>query len=86
MILKSDHSLCKYSVQSNRLLSMLRIVLSRVSLSLMKRGQWSKKWVEDSICWPQLYEGFIVSWKLCLNLCSVEWFRPSLGLVMNLLP
>ena len=74
------------SVQSNSLLSRLRMVLRRVLLSLIKKGQWRKKWVADSISWPQLHKGFIVSWKLCLNLCSLKWLRPSLSLVISLIP
>ena len=29
---------------------------------------------------------FIVSWKLCLNLWSLKWLRPSLNLVISLIP
>ena len=61
-------------------------MLRRVCLSLIKKGQWRKKWVADSIFWPQLHKGFIVSWKLCLNLCSLKWLRPSLSLVISLIP
>ena len=55
-------------------------------LSLIKKGQWRKKWVVDSISWPQLHKGFNVSWKLCLNLCSLRWLKPSLSLVISLIP
>ena len=55
-------------------------------LSSIKKRQWRKKWVADSISWPQLHKGFIVSWKLCLNLCSLRWLRPSLSLVISLIP
>ena len=61
-------------------LSRLRIVLRRVRVSSIKKVQWREKWVEDSISWPQSYKGFIVSWKLCLNLCSFKWLRLSLSL------
>ena len=61
-------------------------MLRRVRLSLIKKGQWRKKWVMDSISWPQLHKGFNVSWKLCLNLCSLKWLRPSLSLVISLIP
>ena len=36
--------------------------------------------------WTQLHKGFNVSWKLCLNLCSLRWLRPSLSLVISLIP
>ena len=36
--------------------------------------------------WPQLNKWFIVSWKLCLNLCSLKWLRPSLSLLISLIP
>ena len=74
------------SVQSKSLLSVLCIVLRRVRLSSMKKGQWRKKWMEHSISWPQLHKGFIASWKLCLNSSSLKWLRPSLSLVISLIP
>ena len=40
----------------------------------------------QTISWQQLHKGFIVSWKLCLNLCSLKWLRPSLSLVISLIP
>ena len=40
----------------------------------------------SSRSWPQLHKGSIVSWKLCLNLCSLKWLRPSLSLVISLIP
>ena len=36
--------------------------------------------------WPQLNKGCTVSWKPCLNLCSLKWLRPSLSLVISLIP
>ena len=71
---------------SNSLLSRLSIVPRRVRFSLIKKGWWRKRWVADSIFWPQLHNGFVVSWKLCLNLCSLKWLRPSLSLVIDLIP
>ena len=62
------------------------MVLRRLRLSLIKKRQWRKKWVVDSISWLQLHKGFIVSWKLCFNLCSLKWLRPSLSLVISLIP
>ena len=35
---------------------------------------------------PQLHNGFKVSWKLCLNLWSRKWLRPTRSLVSNLIP
>ena len=35
---------------------------------------------------PQLQTGLRVSWKLCRNLCSRRWLRPSLNLLINLIP
>ena len=61
-------------------------MLWRVRLSLIKKGQWRKKWVADSMSWPQLNKGCTVSWKPCLNLCSLKWLRPSLSLVISLIP
>ena len=83
---KSNICVRSESVKSNSLQSRLRIVLRRVRLSLIKKGQWRKKWVADSISWPQLHKGFIVSWRLCLNLCYLKWLRPSLSLVISLIP
>ena len=34
---------------------------------------------------PQLQNRFTESWKLCLNLCSHNWLRPSRSLVINLI-
>ena len=65
---------------------MLRIVLRRVLLSLKKNRHWRKRWVVDSISWPQLHKGFNVCWKLSLNLCSLKWLKPSLSLVISLIP
>ena len=83
---KSNVCVRSKSVESNSLLSRLRIVVKRVRLSLLKKGQWRKKWIVDSISWPQLHKGFNVPWKLCLNLCFLRWLRPSLCLVISLIP
>ena len=53
------------------------------AFSVNKEGTVEKKWVENLIAW---HKWFIASWKLCLNLCSLKWFRPSLSLVVNLIP
>ena len=51
-------------------------------LSLTNWGQWRRKYTSS----PQLHNGFIVSWNLCLNLCSLKWFNPSLSLVIRKIP
>ena len=83
---KSNVCVTLQSVKPNSLLLRLRIGLRRVRLSLIKKGQWRKKWAEGSISWPQLHEGFILSWTLCLNSCSLQWLRPSLSLVISFIP
>ena len=35
---------------------------------------------------PHKQNGFRVSWKLCLNLCSRKWLRPRRSLVRYLIP
>ena len=73
------------SQRSTRLLSMFTRVLTRVRLSIIYVGQW-RKCAVDSISKPQLQNGFKESWKLCLNLCSCKWLKPSRSLVINLIP
>ena len=55
----------------------------RVYLSLLNNEQWRKKWVVDLIPWPQLHKGFKDPWKLCLNLCSLKWFKPTRSRVIS---
>ena len=74
------------SQRSRRLLSMFTRVLRRVRLSVIYVGQWRRKCAVDSISKPQLQNGFKESWKLCLNLCSRKWLKPSRSLVINLIP
>ena len=74
------------SQRSRRLLSMFTRVLRRVRLSVIYVGQWKRKCAVDSISKPQLQNGFKESWKLCLNLCSRKWLKPSRSLVINLIP
>ena len=74
------------SVLFNRLHSILLKVLRRVYLSLVNNGQWRKKWVVDSIPCSQLHKRFNDSWKLCLNLCSLKWFKPRRSHVISLIP
>ena len=74
------------SQRSRRLLSMFSIVLRRVRLSIIYMGQWRRKCAADSISKLQLQNGFRGSWKLCLDLCSRKWLKPSHSLVINLIP
>ena len=74
------------SQRSRRLLSMFTRVLRRVRLSIIYVGQWRRKCAVDSISKPQLQNGFKESWKVCLNLCSRKWLKPSRSLVINLIP
>ena len=48
--------------------------------------QWRRKWLVVSISWPQLQIGFKQSWKICLNLWSAKWLKPSLILVSSFKP
>ena len=68
------------------LLSISFKLYRRVDRSAWNKGQWRKKWDVVSISRPQLQRGFQVPWKLCLNLCSLRWLRPSLNLDTNLIP
>ena len=74
------------SVLSNNLWSILLKLFRSVQRSLLYKGQWRKKWIADSTSLPQLHIGLIESWKLCLNLCSRKWLRPSRILVIYLTP
>ena len=49
-------------------------------------NSWEKKWVVDSVPWPQLHTGFEDFWKLCLNLCSLKWLKPRRRCVISLIP
>ena len=74
------------SQRSRRLLSICPIVLRRVRLSIIYMGQWRRKCAVDSISKLQLQNGFRGSWKLCLDLCSRKWLKPSHSLAINLIP
>ena len=63
---------------------MLPIVLTRVLLSFTNWGQWRRKCSVDSTSWPQPHSGFIVLWKLYLNLYSHKSLIPNQRLVMVL--
>ena len=42
-----------------------------------------KKWVVDSIPWPQLQKAIP---RNCLNLCSLKWLKPRWSRVISLIP
>ena len=63
-------------VLSTSLWSMLTKLFRIVQLSLLYKGQWSKKWIADSTSLSQLHIRLSVSWKLRLNLCSRSWLSP----------
>ena len=73
-------------VFSNKLQLKLPKVLRTVLLSLTNWGQWRRKCSVDSTSFPQLHSGFNISWKPCLNLCSLKWLKPSLSLVIRQIP
>ena len=74
------------SQRSRRWLSVFSIVLRRVHLSIIYVGQWRRMCAVYSISELQLQNGFKESWKICLNLCSRKWLKPSSSLVINLIP
>ena len=45
-----------------------------------------KKWEVDSDSKLKEHSGFIVSWKLWLNLFSLRWLKPKRNLVRSLIP
>ena len=53
---------------------------------VIKFWQRRKKWEVDSISRLQEHSGLIVSWKLCLNLCSLRWLKPTRSLVSSFIP
>ena len=55
------------------------IVLKKCIFLSKIRG--SVEWSSQLI---QLHNGLIIFWKLCLNLHSLKWLKPSLSLVINL--
>ena len=69
---------------SNKLQLKLPKVLRRVSLSF---AIWDSG--GEIVLWTsflQLRSRFKVSWKPCLNLCSLKWLKPSLSLVIRQIP
>ena len=63
---------------------MLFIVLRRVCLSSLYMGQWRMWWEVDSASNCN-YKFDFVPWKLCLNLRSCKWLRPTCSLVISLI-
>ena len=62
-----------------KILESIRLIFSKnVFLAQRWLRQWRRKCLVVSISWPQLKIGFKQSWKLCLNLWSAKWFKPSL--------
>ena len=53
---------------------------------LEKMWQRIKKWQVSSASRERGYNGFNVSWKLCLNLCSLRWLKPTRRRVNNFKP
>ena len=86
VIPKSKFCVKTLLVFCNKLQLKLPKVLRRVHLSLTNSGQWRRKCSLDSTSFPQLYSGFNVSWKPCLNFCSFKWLKPSLILVIRQIP
>ena len=80
VLIKTGSQRCKI------FLLMFFMLLRRVGLSVIYMEQWRRKYAVDSIPKPQLQNGFKESWKLCLNLCSRKWLKPSRSLVSNLIP
>ena len=59
----------------------------RLVLGVMKFWQRrTKKWEVDSIFRLQEHYRVIVSWKLCLNLCSLRLLKPTRSLVSSFIP
>ena len=73
-------------VLCNKLQSRLFTVLRRVHLPLMYKRQWRKKWVLNTVSWLHWHKGLMESWKLCLNLCCLKWFKLSQCRLINLIP
>ena len=65
---------------------MFLMVFRRVCLSVIYMGQWRRTCAVDSVSKPQLQNRFKEFGKLCLNLCSRKWLKPSHSLVINLIP
>ena len=66
--------------------SSLRSSFMRLVLGVMKFWQRRKKSEVDSTSRLQEHSGLIVSWKLCLNLCSLRWLKPTRSLVSSFIP
>ena len=60
--------------------SSLRSSFMRLVLGAMKFWQRRKQWEIDSIFRLQEHSRLIASWKLCLNLRSLRWLKPTRSL------
>ena len=82
-----DYQIKEFELQKNLICLIFCCQLfKRVCLRIVKLWQWRKKCMVVSTSRPQLHNGFKVSWKLCLNLWSRKWLRPTRSLVSNLIP
>ena len=57
----------------------------RVCLASKYSGQWRKKQFMDSIPFPQIQMGFIVTYTNA-NFCSLRWLKPRHNLVNSFVP
>ena len=71
------------SSRLRKLESSLRSSFMRLVLGVIKFWQPRKKWEVDSFSRLQEHSGLIVSSKLCLNLCSLRWLKPTRSLVSS---
>ena len=70
-----------------RTINIIFINCTQEGVSLIsKQGEVKKENVFVSTSRPHKQNGFKVSWKLCLNLCSRKWLRPRCSLVRHLIP
>ena len=66
--------------------SSLRSSFMRLVLVVMKFWQRRKQWEADSISRLQDHSGLIISWTLCVNLCSLRWLKPTRSLESSFIP
>ena len=66
--------------------SSLRSSFMRLVLEEMKLWQRRKKEEVGSIYRLQEHSGLIASWKLCPNLCSLRWLKPTRSLGSSFIP
>ena len=58
----------------------------RLVLRVMKFWQCRKKWEVNAISRLYQHSRLILSWTLCLNLCSLRWLKPTCSLVSSFIP